>query len=145
MLSITPARAATEEHCAARVVGQKPSGEYILSPVTCRSSDAAAVDAVSASTTVGYTTEATTFTIGTHFDGASFTGSSFSVVGSNCSGGWLNLSSTWDNRVSSTLNGCPVITHYDGDNLSGAAEYTFGAGGNLINLNNKTNSIRYSQ
>jgi hypothetical protein len=143
IFTIAPPASAAETHCAASVVGQRPSGEYVLSPMVCRSSRTSALQAIGAVNVSGFSTQAT-FVIGTHYDGASFTGSSFSVTGSDCSGGWLNLSSTWDNRVSSTLNGCPVIRHYDGDNLTGAIEGTVGAGGNLSALNNKTQSIKYS-
>jgi len=137
------AAARGEEHCAARVVGQKASGEFIMSPTVCRSTREAALVAVGARTATGYQTQGS-FTIGVHYDGFSLSGDSFSVVGDNCLGGWLNLSSSWDNRVSSTLNGCYRIIHYDGDSLSGSAESTFGGGGNLIGLNNKANSIQYS-
>jgi hypothetical protein len=143
VLTIAPSAQAAERHCAATVVGQKASGEYVLSPMVCRASRDAALEAVGAVSTSGFSTQST-FTIGTHFDGAGFTGSSFSVTGSDCNGGWLNLSSTWDNRVSSTLNGCPTVRHYDGDNLSGSSQATTGGGGDLTTLNNKTQSIKYS-
>ena len=82
--------------------------------------------------------------IGIHYDGASFSGSSFSVSGSNCSGGYLNVSSTWNNRVSSTANGCPTIRHYDGYNLIGTNQSTTGFGGNLTYMDNRTSSIQYT-
>jgi hypothetical protein len=87
---------------------------------------------------------ASTFTLATHYDGAGFSGASTSVVGSDCNGGWLNTSSTWDNRISSTKNGCPRVRHFDGDNLTGSSESTTGGGGNLGALNNRTNSIQYT-
>lgn len=141
LLPVTTAGAAPtptgEQHCAAKVVDEKETGELVLGPTECRATRDAALMAVSGPAK-------STFTIGTHFDGASFSGSSFSVVGSNCSGGWLNLDSSWDNRVSSTVNGCNRIIHYDGDNLTGAGEATLGGGGSLWYLNNRTNSIQYT-
>ena len=84
-----------------------------------------------------------TFAIGIHYDGGSFTGATMTVVGSNCSGGWLNVSAAWNNRISSTEHGCPRIRHYNGANLTGASQTTVAPGGNLTSLNNATTSIRY--
>jgi hypothetical protein len=81
--------------------------------------------------------------IGVHWDGPGLTGSSFTVIGSSCSGGWLNLNALWTNRVSSTQNYCPVIRHYDGYGLTGSHEDTYAPGGNLGFMNNATNSIQY--
>jgi hypothetical protein len=83
------------------------------------------------------------FTIGVHFDGFSFTGDSFTVVGDDCSGGWLNLSASWVNRISSTMHGCPRIRHFDGYNLTFTSQTTVAPGGNLLLLANATNSIQY--
>ena len=81
--------------------------------------------------------------IGIHYDGFSASGSSFSVSGSNCAGGYLNVSTAWNNRISSTVNGCPTIRHVDGFNLVGTSESTTGGGGNLSYMNNRTSSIQY--
>jgi hypothetical protein len=137
-----PASAAAQQHCAAKVVGQKPSGELVLSPTVCRANRSDALEAIGAVSTSGFSTQAT-FIIGTHYDGTNLTGSSFTVEGSDCNGGWLNLSSTWDNRVSSTDPGCPSVRHYDGDNLTGSSKTLTGPG-NLGTMDNKTNSIKYS-
>jgi hypothetical protein len=137
LLPLTPAGAApAEQHCAARVIDKRASGELVLGPTVCRATREAALVAVSNGSK-------STWTIGTHYDGFSFGGSSFSVVGSNCSGGWLNLDGSWDNRVSSTVNGCNRVIHYDGDNLTGTAQTTSGSGGNLTYLNNMANSVQY--
>jgi hypothetical protein len=85
----------------------------------------------------------TTFAIGVHYDGADLTGSSLTVVGADCLGGWLNLPSTWNNRISSTLHGCPRIRHYDGVNLGTPQETTYSPGGNLGPLNNIASSVQY--
>lgn len=137
------------EHCVVHVLGSGPDGEMMLSDPSCYATfdqamsaegvDAWGTDAASRAGGVA----AATFTIGTHFDGAGYTGASMSVVGSNCAGGWLNVSAAWDNRISSTLNGCPRIRHYSGANLTGSYQQTFSPGGNLTTLNNLTTSIQY--
>lgn len=86
-----------------------------------------------------------TFTLGTHYDGFNGTGSSISVVGSSCTGGHWNTTPSWDNRISSSYNGCARLRHYDFPNKGGSAENTYGAGttDNLGPLNNKSESISY--
>jgi hypothetical protein len=143
LLPASAAGAAAEEHCAARVVEKRSSGELVLGPTTCRATKREALVAVGAGTEPNRMTTQASSTIGTHYDGANYSGSSFTVVGSSCSGGWLNLASAWDNRISSTANGCNRVIHYDGDNLSGASQTTSGLGGNLSALNNLANSIQY--
>ena len=125
----------TIEHCAVRVTGMDPDGRLRTTAPACSSDRASALRAAGATSS--------DVPIGVHYDGPSLTGSSFTVIGSSCSGGWLNLNSLWINRVSSTENFCPRIRHFDGYNLSGASEYTFAPGGNLTSLNNATNSIQY--
>jgi hypothetical protein len=131
------------------VVDQLPGGELVLSEETCYPTFATAMQAegvdawgTNASLEVA-AVQAATFTIGTHYDSATFTGSSTSVVGSSCSGGWLNVSTTWNNRISSTINGCPRIRHFDGASLTGSSVSTYSPGGTLGTLNNKTSSIQY--
>jgi hypothetical protein len=49
-------------------------------------------------------------------------------VGDDCLGGYINLSSTWDYRISSTMNGCYRIRHYDGSDKTvtlTAGKYTY--------------------
>jgi hypothetical protein len=123
------------EHCVVRVTGTKPTGELVTTSPVCSTDRGRALRAA------GVTLA--DVPIGVHFDGAGLTGSSFTVVGSTCSGGWLNLSALWINRVSSTQNFCPVIRHFDGYNLTSASEDTLSPGGNLSSLNNKANSIQY--
>ena len=82
-------------------------------------------------------------TLGVHYDGSNFTGSSITVSGTSCSGGYTNLSTDWRNRISSTVNGCPVVRFFDGVNLSGISETRL-TSGNLIALNNRSDSIQYS-
>ena len=126
-----------EEHCVVRVLGQRPTGELETTAPTCAPTRDQAL------ARSGATADADV-PIGYHYDGVDLTGSSFTVVGSSCVGGWLNLPATWVNRVSSTLHGCPHIRHFDGNNLTGASQMTVYPGGNLAAaMNNKTNSIQY--
>lgn len=128
----------SETHCVVEVIGQEDSGEFIVTEPYCEATRAQAYASLSTTSSL-----AGSFTIGVHYDGFNYTGSSFSVVGSDCTGGYLNLSSTWINRVSSTSNGCYRIAHYDGYNKTGASQSTYGFGGNLTTLNNDANSIAY--
>lgn len=88
-------------------------------------------------------TAASTFTLAIHYDGPSFSGPSFTVTGSDCAGGYLNMSSTWNNRITSTRNGCPTVVHYDGYNLVGTSQTTTGSGGTLTYMDNRTSSAQY--
>jgi hypothetical protein len=124
-----------EEHCVVRVIGKTADGELQTTDPVCSTTRADALRRSGAA--------ATDWPIGVHFDGPSYTGSSFTVVGADCTGGWLNLNAAWINRVSSTMHGCPRIRHFDGYNLVTPAETTLYPGANLLGLNNKTNSIQY--
>src|ERR1019366_4402030 len=86
----------------------------------------------------------TQFILGIHYDGQNWTGSSTSTVGSDCLGGWLNVSNAWNNRIRSTWNGCNRIRHFDGYNLTGTWEDTYSPGGNLTALDRATSSIQYT-
>lgn len=85
-----------------------------------------------------------TFVIGVHFDASNLNGDSFSVSGSSCAGGHLNVAPSWNNRISSTKNGCSTIGHFDGYNKVGTSQTTTGAGGALTYMDNRTSSIQYS-
>ena len=93
-----------------------------------------------------YKTAAVTadFQIGLHCDGYNLAAPCTSVVGTGCTGGWLNVVAAWNNRISSTLSGCPTILHFDGFNLTGAVAAVSGPGPhNLTRFNNRTSSIQY--
>jgi hypothetical protein len=148
----TASAAKTNEHCVARVIGRSESGELQLSTPVCYSTYSAvlanaggSVGTKRAGSGGGVTTmSGGTFIIGSHFDGAGFSGASFSVEGVDCYGGYLNLTGWWANRVSSTINGCPTITHFVWPNLVGGSENTTGFGGNPTSLDNLSESIRYA-
>ena len=134
----TPTSAAP--HCLTRVTGRSESGELQLSTPACYATFATVL-LKAASGVVALSGD---FIIGTHYDGANFTGASISVQGSDCYGGYINLTGWWANRVSSTINGCPEIYHYYWPNLGGWSEATTGFGGNPSWMNNLSESISYN-
>ena len=159
----TPTDAAP--HCLARVTGRAASGELQLSTPVCYATFARVLETAGqpvADKTItasqareqglvgerasggGGVALSSTWIIGIHFDGFNFTGSSISVQGSDCYGGYINLTGWWANRVSSTMNGCPQTIHYYWPNLQGSSEGLYGFGGNLSWLNNLSESISYN-
>ncbi|HVE45189.1 MAG TPA: hypothetical protein VNA57_00380 [Acidimicrobiales bacterium] len=146
------AQAEAEQHCVVSVVGRGVDGRFVTSPEACYPTFSEAMASIGYDVVDGAPVPsgdqdmgAMSFVIGTHYDGASGTGSSLTVNGDDCTGGWLNLSSSWINRISSTRNGCPRVRHADGYNLTGTMEETYNFGGvsNLTFLNNAANSIQY--
>ena len=157
-VALRTAEAATEkaQHCVVHVTGKKASGELILSSPRCYATFEGAMAAEGvAEWGQGAATRAAarsgdaaalSFTLGVHYDYTSWNpaGGSTSTVGTGCTGGWLNTSAAWNNRIGSTANGCPNIHHFDGFNLTGQVATTTGAGGNLGTMNNRTSSIQYA-
>lgn len=148
-------RVAPEEHCVVFVVDQEPDGKLITTDPVCfpsqnetdaygrtwlRSVSPAAVSPVRRTGLA-----LASFTLGTHYDGANGTGSSISVVGSSCTGGYWNTPSNWDNRISSSFNGCARLRHWDLPSMVGSVQDTYGAGSthNLSSMDNKTQSVSY--
>lgn len=154
-----PVVAEPVEHCVVEVVDQKPSGEFMLSEPVCfrRPADAASYASGGAVTLApgetlrafegggGLMSLSGSFALGIHYDGFNGTGSSITVMGSSCTGGWWNTSSAWDDRISSSYNGCYRLTHHDNPDRGGASESKTGAGSthNLGSLNNRTESVSY--
>jgi hypothetical protein len=144
-----------ETHCVVFVVDQKQNGELVTTdpacfPVKAEAEVWAEIGLTQTSPPLPtFNGESTvvlsTFTLGTHYDGANGTGSSVSVVGTSCTGGHWNTPSTWDNRISSSYNGCARLRHWDLPDKSGASQNTYGAGttDNLTSMNNKTESVSY--
>lgn len=143
-----------EQHCVAQVTGQLSSGELTLTDPDCYSSldTALAVGAggteesmlAAASGSGGGASTQSSTLLAIHFDGLYLTGSTFSVWGSSCSAnGWINMSPSWNNKISSTSSVC-AVWHHDGFNLTGALEYLTAPGGNLGALNNRTSSAQYT-
>ncbi len=146
-------------HCVVVVVGQRASGELVVSAPDCYPSfqEAMAVasgglisaEAVPSGEELFADPEAgsllSSFTLGIHFDGLNGSGSSISVVGSSCTGGYWNTGASWANRISSSWNGCYRLRHHDGPNRTGTYVDTVGSG--IHNLpwwmNNRTESVSY--
>ncbi len=148
----TPTTAVTTdteaEHCVVVVVEQAADGELITTDPECFGTKSAALAYAEWQTAVRTPggTALATFTLGTHYDGLSGTGSSISVVGSSCSGGHWNTPSSWDNRISSTRNGCNRVKHHDYPNKGGSYASTWGVGvlSNVPSyMNNRAESVSY--
>jgi len=133
---------ASAPHCLTKVIGRSASGELQLSTPACYAT-MADVNA-RAGGGGGAMAFGGTFILAVHYDGANLTGSSISVEGSDCYGGYINLTGWWANRVSSTANTCPEVNHYYWPDLVGSHQTTYGTGGNLTSLNNLSESISYT-
>jgi len=137
-----------EEHCYVEIIGQAEDGEYLATAPVCFDSMDDVATALGVALPAGASDAeaggalAASSTIGVHYDGANYTGSSITVSGSDCGGGYLNLTVDWRNRISSTINGCPQVRFYNFINLGGSYEATFSSG-NLGALNNAADSIQY--
>jgi len=143
---------AAPQHCVVRVTGQRASGEMTLSAPRCYPTFAKAMSAEGvtawgegAAARLASSGVAGSMTLAIHYDltGLNPAGGTTSTVGSGCTGGWLNASAAWNNRIGSTANGCPNVGHHDGSNLTGDSFTTTGGGGNLGTMNNRTSSIQY--
>jgi hypothetical protein len=127
-----PVGAATQrgQHCYVRVIEQHADGELVTTEPACYATAARARQAATSST--AQQRAVNSFVLATHYDGPGWTGSSTAVYGSDCLGGWLNTSTYWANEMESTQNGCSVVRHFYGQNLTGASQATTGSGGNLV-------------
>lgn len=143
-------------HCVVEVIGEEESGAFVTAEPVCFETLAEALSTAGLAIDPGarvtfeqvraenlLATATASGTIGIHYDGSNRTGASITVTGADCSGGYLNLTSDWTNRISSTLNGCPVVRFFDGFDKSGANETTT-TQVNLGALNNAANSIQYA-
>lgn len=85
--------------------------------------------------------------IGIHYDSYNGTGSALTVNGSACTGGGLNVPLAWNDRISSTYNGCGTIQHFENTNYGGASYTTFGSGSvtsfSGAYMDNRTSAIKY--
>lgn len=147
----SPASATQTEHCLVHTDGIDKEGNLIVTSTTCYNSFADVLREAGATEVSSDVTPAQagsylmlTSIIGVHYDGFSASGSSFSVEGSDCAGGGLPVPMGWNDRISSTTNGCLNILHYENINYTGALETTYGAGNHNLGINNnKTSSIKY--
>lgn len=143
-------------HCVIEVTGVEADGRMRTAPPRCFATFAEAMGELGLATTGGDVPEsvgdlaevpnasaASAGVIGIHYALSNRQGSSISVSGTDCNGGYVNLSSSWVNRVSSTRNFCPKTIFYDGFDKSGTAEATGLTALNLGALDNRANSIAY--
>ena len=141
-----------ESHCVVYVVGQAEDGKLTTSNPDCYGTKAEAATAASGGLVAehsgldSFAMAGSTFTLGRHYDGYNGTGSSITVVGSSCTGGYWNTPSWFDNRITSSYNGCGRLRHYDKPGKRGSSTNTYGAGttDNLAAwMNNRTESVAY--
>ncbi len=145
-------------HCVVQVLDQRADGEFVTGAETCFATFSGAMSYASggglrlpadtpgtAANYEGMNSLTGGFTLAMHFDGYYGTGASVTIVGGSCSGYW-NTTSWWDNRISSTYNGCFKTRHYDLPWLSGNWATLSGplTTHNLPWLmNNRTESVKY--
>ncbi|GEM_PF-5752510 len=149
------------EHCVVQVLGQKPSGEMILSQPRCVVGAAARAELLTSMGVDEWATDINLISTGVtqsqrallsrsassilavHYDYNN--GPSITVAGNDCNGGYINLSTSWINRISKTVNFlCPRIKHFDFWNLSGTYQSTWYGIPNLTYMSNRANSIQYT-
>jgi hypothetical protein len=134
------------------VVGQAEDGKLATSAPDCYETKTEA--AMAAAGTLqsrtadldSFAMAGSTFTLGRHYNGYNGTGSSITVVGSSCTGGYWNTPTWFDNRTTSSYNGCGRLRHYDKPGKHGSSTNTYGAGttDNLSSwMNNRTESVAY--
>ena len=147
-----PAEREIEAHCVVYVVDKTADGELETTSPECFGTETEAM--LSAATLAdsadtgggGFALSSSTFVLGIHYDGQNGTGSSITVVGTSCTGGHWNTPGWFDNRISSSYNGCARLRHYNLPNKRGSGVNNYGAG-DLDNvagfMNNKTESVAY--
>jgi hypothetical protein len=121
------------EHCTLAITGLNKDGSYRTGDLECTKGPAPSRRGFSTLTTY----------IAVHYDGFNLTGSTLSIEGGSCSGGWLNLPASWQDRIESTSSGC-TTRHYRDLNLGGPHNTTWSPGGNLSTLANAASSVSYS-
>lgn len=80
--------------------------------------------------------------VAVHFDGFNYTGDTLTVSGA-CDGGWINLNTTWNNRISSTLSSCGRVRHFLDLDLGGSYYDTTGSGNLGSGFSNAISSVKY--
>lgn len=145
-----------EQHCVLHIIGQEPGGRFITDEPVCYPTLAealadagvplshAALRGGVSGAEADAAVQAASGTLGVHYDGANRTGSSITVSGGDCNGGYVNLTSAWTNRISSTLNSCEAVNFWDGFDKTGGYEPTTTGTNNLSSMNNQANSIGYA-
>lgn len=149
------ADAAVKDQCLLTVAGVDNDNNFIIGKTECFVTYAEVLSKAGARNVPSKITPAsadamtyfsTSSIIGTHYEDAYGGGASMSVTGTVCNGGGLNVSWAWNDRISSTLNGCGTIIHYEHTNYGGSSGVTTGSGSltNILGyMDNRTSSIRY--
>jgi hypothetical protein len=149
------AQTSKSQSCVITVTGVDANNNFITEPMKCydtfaaslRSIGATVPDNVSPTTVNMSAVTATTSAIGIHYDASNGTGSALTVTGTGCTGGGLNVPIAWNDRISSTLNGCPTIQHFENTNYAGASLISYGSGSvtsfSGAYMDNRTSSIKY--
>jgi hypothetical protein len=150
------AAAQTEKvNCVITVTGIDKNGNFIHEPMKCYSSFGESLNAIGLKVSATVTPQsidikavaAASGVIGVHYDAANGLGSSLTVNGSNCIGGGLNVPLSWNDRISSTLNGCPTIQHFENTNYAGGSFFSYGSGSLTAMtgsfMDNRTSAIKY--
>lgn len=151
-----PIQSITEDpdggHCVLEVTGQKASGEYLTAAPRCFGTLAEAlatagvdIDPSNASLSMREVTRsdllAAASTLAIHYDGFNWTGASITVSGAECNGGYINLSQSWINRISSNRDQlCQNVYFFSGYDKTGSSETT---NVNLSALNDASRSVMY--
>lgn len=136
-------------HCVLSITGQSPDGTYLLDQPVCYPTLEEALEDSGppadgdAGRAARSSVSASSVTLATHFAALGLTGASISISGTTCGGGHVNLSSSWVNRVSSTLNNCPTVVFFAGVDKGGASEVTAAGSHNLGALNDLSQSVSY--
>jgi hypothetical protein len=164
VVAVSPAQAAetvgrVERHCVIQTTGVEADGRLITGAQDCFETFSEAMFALSeGSIRLPYDAPVTilesspdaraaaaSFTLGIHYDYSNGGGSSISVVGSSCAGGWWNTPSWFDNRESSSYNGCYRLKHWDYAGAAGSYQSTLTVGqtDNLTYMSNRVESVSY--
>jgi len=137
-------------HCVVDIVGKDASGQYLTEAPVCYPTLAEALaesgpsvsDASSARSSSASSVMA--FTLATHFINFNQGGGSLSYSGNACDGGYVNLPTGWEARLSSTANNCPNVIFFSGYSKGGASEATGPGLHNLGALNDASYSVSYN-
>ena len=136
-------------HCVSFVSPDEENPGWLLpSDETCYKEEPETADIGSVGTdSVSGQSSGSNDIIGKHYDYENWRGPSLTVVGRDCAGGGITLTGgRWDNRISSTRNGCSIIQHFSYSRpyvFGGTSISTVGNGANLGLMNNRTSGILY--
>lgn len=147
---VAPAQAQDGEsegaHCVLQSEG-RTEYEQVVGEVTCvdtfaESAALLGYDDVETPAELVEAAAALSSDVAVHFDGLNYTGDTLTVSGA-CDGGWINMSSAWNNRISSTLSSCGRVRHFLDLDLGGSYYDTTGSGNLPSGFSNAISSVKY--